>query len=140
MSALPLRHLPEGASIDYRVALQLSRSISRGVHITAVGVAQLFGICDRTLQRELLKARSSYRAISADVYFGAAKRLLNDTDLPVTEIALALGYADPSVLTRAFTRWAGISPTNWRSRTRHLPASALRQADSTVGGCDSRLG
>ena len=98
-----------------RVILQLSRSISTGSDVSASKIARLFGICDRTLQRELTKAQTSYRSLSAEVHFGVAKRLLQDTDMPVTDIALSLGYADVSVLTRAFTRWAGMCPSDWRS-------------------------
>lgn len=110
---------PQGGgdpAMTERVILQLSRSISTGSDVSASKVARLFGICDRTLQRELTKARTNYRSLSAEVHFGVAKRLLQDTDMPVTDIALSLGYADVSVLTRAFTRWAGTCPSDWRTR------------------------
>ena len=105
-----------------RVILQLSRSISNGSEVSVSKIARQFGICDRTLQRELSKAHTSYRSHSAEVHFGVAKRLLHDTDMPVTDIALSLGYADASVLTRAFTRWAGTCPSEWRSRKQLRPA------------------
>jgi len=110
----PARPTPMAATMPERVVLQLSRGFARGGAASASEVARCFGICERTLQRELTKADSSYRSLSADVQFGVAKRLLRDTDMPVTDIALALGYADASVLTRAFTRWAGICPSDWR--------------------------
>lgn len=126
-----------------RVIQQLGRSISSGAAISASKVARLFGMCGRTLQRELTKARTSYRSLSDDVRFGMAKRFLRDTDMPVTEIALALGYADVSVLTRAFTRWAGTCPSEWRSSNRrHVagPTGARRaSALSLAGGHASRL-
>jgi AraC-like DNA-binding protein len=115
-AAEPISHVSGDPEMTERVILQLTRSISTGAAISASKVARHFGICDRTLQRELTKAQTSYRSLSDDVHFGVAKRLLQDTDMPVTEIALALGYADASVLTRAFTRWAGTCPSEWRSR------------------------
>jgi AraC-like DNA-binding protein len=33
---------------------------------------------------------------------------------PVGEIATIVGYADPAILTRAFTRWVGATPGDWR--------------------------
>jgi len=33
--------------------------------------------------------------------------------MPMRHIAEALGYADLSVLTRAFKRWSGETPTEW---------------------------
>ena len=126
-----ISHASGDPEMTERVILQLTRSISTGAAISASKVARHFGICDRTLQRELTKAQTSYRSLSDDVHFGVAKRLLQDTDLPVTEIALALGYADASVLTRAFTRWAGTCPSDWRSRKK-LHFSVPTASDETV--------
>ena len=38
------------------------------------------------------------------------------TTRALSDIALALGYAEPSVFTRAFRRWTGATPGQWRSR------------------------
>ena len=34
--------------------------------------------------------------------------------MPIKEIALTLGFADPPTFGRAFTRWTGRSPGEWR--------------------------
>jgi len=43
-----------------------------------------------------------------------AKQLLAGTDLPVTEIGLALGYSETSSFTAAFRRATGLTPTTYR--------------------------
>jgi AraC-like DNA-binding protein len=43
-----------------------------------------------------------------------AKRLLNDTDLALAEIALACGFVDQSHLTRTFAKIEGCAPGRWR--------------------------
>ncbi len=43
-----------------------------------------------------------------------AKRLLNDTNLAVAEIALACGFVDQSHLTRTFAKVEGCGPGRWR--------------------------
>ena len=43
-----------------------------------------------------------------------AKRLLAETDLPVTEIASLVGYEAPQTLARAFQRAMGVTPTAYR--------------------------
>jgi AraC family transcriptional regulator len=43
-----------------------------------------------------------------------AKEKLRDGQLPLSEIALACGFADQSHLTRVFTRVVGLSPGAWR--------------------------
>lgn len=43
-----------------------------------------------------------------------AKELLQATDLPVTEIAHALGYESSQTLARVFRQTMGLTPTQWR--------------------------
>jgi AraC family transcriptional regulator len=43
-----------------------------------------------------------------------AKEKLRDGRLPLSDIALACGFADQSHLTRVFTRTVGLSPGAWR--------------------------
>lgn len=43
-----------------------------------------------------------------------AKRLLVQTELPVSQVALSVGYADSLAFTRFFTSHEGISPTAYR--------------------------
>ena len=43
-----------------------------------------------------------------------AKEKLRDTRLPLSDVALACGFADQSHLTRVFTGMVGVSPGAWR--------------------------
>lgn len=45
-----------------------------------------------------------------------ARRQLFHTSRPISEIAYALGFADPAYFTRFFTRRAGVSPRTFRAR------------------------
>ncbi len=45
---------------------------------------------------------------------------LEQRQLPLTEVALLLGYSELSAFTRAFNRWSGVSPRTYRqSLVRH---------------------
>jgi AraC-like DNA-binding protein len=44
-----------------------------------------------------------------------ACQMLQDTQLPLGAIAMALGYADAPAFVRAFRGWAGITPGAWRA-------------------------
>lgn len=43
-----------------------------------------------------------------------ASNLLSSTSLRVTEVAERVGYASEAALSRAFKRWAGVAPAEWR--------------------------
>lgn len=89
----------------------------------------------RTLNRRLLEAGSSFAVIRDEVRFRVAQELLALTDLPVGDIGSALSFAGHSGFVRAFRRWAGETPTQWRARiSRHAPpAGAPAARTSEVG-------
>jgi AraC-like DNA-binding protein len=45
-----------------------------------------------------------------------ARTLLEETDLPVAEVARRVGVSDPGYFSRLFSRIHGISPRKWRGR------------------------
>lgn len=77
-------------------------------------VAATLGISDRTLVRVLGKSGESYQQLLEVVRFSASRTLIRETNLPFAEIAAALGYNEASSFTRAFVRWSGMSPAQWR--------------------------
>jgi len=68
----------------------------------------------RTLQRRLKEEGITYRELVEEFRFREACRRLNDTDDRVATIAAALGYKDPSHFSRAFRRWSGVRPSEYR--------------------------
>lgn len=71
----------------------------------------------RTLQRELAASGTSFSAMLEDLLADRARNLLA-AEQPVTEVALTLGYTDPAHFTRAFRRWTGLPPSQWRRLNR----------------------
>lgn len=84
-------------------------------HCTAEDIAGLLEMHRRTLSRRLKGSGMDYRAISGQIRFEIARQLLEDTKVPLVEIAAALGYSEASAFTRAFRRWSGQSPLAWRT-------------------------
>lgn len=83
---------------------------------SADDIADLLAMHRRTLSRRLKGSGLGYRAISNEVRFEIARQLLEDTNVPLGQIAAALGYSEASAFTRAFRRWSGQTPTFWRGR------------------------
>ena len=97
----------------------LRKSLASG-KCTAVEVACQLHMHERTLNRRLHEAGTSFHHELDDIRYQMACELLAGSTMPVFKIAKALSYTDASAFSRAFKRWAGISPAQWRAR--HSPA------------------
>ena len=82
------------------------------------GIAQLFALHPRTLNRRLRAEGTTFSALLAEARFKIARQLLRDTRLQTTEIAYILGYAGSTSFDHAFRRWTGTTATKWRSSNR----------------------
>jgi len=83
-------------------------------HCSAEDIAHLLAMHRRTLSRRLQGSGMGYRAITNEIRFEIARQLLEGTEVPLAQIAAALGYSEASAFTRAFRRWSGRTPTAWR--------------------------
>jgi AraC-like DNA-binding protein len=68
----------------------------------------------RTLQRRLQEAGLTYSGLLDAVRLEIAARMLEDAENKVRDIAFDLGYSDQANFTRAFRRWAGAPPSEYR--------------------------
>ena len=82
-------------------------------------VAQQLGLSERTLQRRLRGRRISYRQLLDEGKREAALRYLKQPEMPLCEIAHLLGFSENSALHRAFRRWTGMTPGEFRQRHFH---------------------
>jgi len=94
------------------------RSLVAGGRFTVDDLAAAFALNRRTLARRLNDHGTTFRELLGEARFIAAKNLLQSSEVPVAEIAARLGYSDTPAFTRAFRRWAGASPAEWRQRHR----------------------
>lgn len=77
-------------------------------------VAGVVDVSVRTLQRRLREAGVSYAQVLAEARFEAARRMLRESDVRIGEVARTLGYSDGAHFTRAFQRWTGVTPRDFR--------------------------
>ncbi|MEA3411505.1 MAG: AraC family transcriptional regulator [Pseudomonadota bacterium] len=74
---------------------------------------------ERTLHRRLQEAGTTYRHELEDIRYAMARQMLADSAVPQSRIAVALGYASATAFGRAFKRWSGVTPSEWRARHGH---------------------
>lgn len=77
-------------------------------------VARAMFISKRTLARRLAQEASGFRQIRKDVLSQMASRHLRDSSLTVESIGALLGYHDTANFRRAFKRWYGVAPAEFR--------------------------
>ncbi len=77
-------------------------------------VAQRLHMSGRTLQRKLQDNGTSFQQLLDDERQQRARTLLTSTTLPLTQISEQLGFSESSAFTRAFRRWEGMAPLEYR--------------------------
>ena len=77
-------------------------------------VAEILRLSARTLQRRLYGEGLSFVGVVARTRCDVAQRMLGDPARKVIDVALDLGYSDPAHFTRAFVRWTGLTPREFR--------------------------
>jgi AraC-like DNA-binding protein len=87
-------------------------------------IAKSLHMSRRTLQRKLAEADLTYQRLVDDTRRDLALRYIEDASKSVTELTFLLGFSGQSAFTRAFRRWTGASPTEYRAarHKRRLPA------------------
>ncbi len=81
---------------------------------TIEAVAEQLFMSDRTLKRQLAAEGTSYSNVVDEVRYRHAISLLSRSDYSLEKISEQLGYSDVGNFTRAFKRWTGRTPGNWR--------------------------
>ncbi|MFZ3193882.1 MAG: helix-turn-helix transcriptional regulator, partial [Moraxellaceae bacterium] len=82
-------------------------------------VAEHLAISPRSLRRKLEDEGTTFRGLVDHERKLLAAQLLETTQMKLDELGLHLGYADTASFTRAFRRWYGTSPGDFRSRRAH---------------------
>jgi AraC-like DNA-binding protein len=99
---------------DFATSLRLSLPGYLDDGLNFNDCANLVGMSSRTLQRRLSEHETSFNELLDQTRFDAAKQHLRDESTSVSNICYELGYENPANFTRAFRRWAGVTPRQHR--------------------------
>ena len=81
-------------------------------------VSRQLGLTGRTLQRRLKEEGASFQGLVDELRREAAMSDLKSPGAAISEIAYRLGFSDPSAFHRAFKRWTGTTPKEYRHSPR----------------------
>lgn len=110
-----LEKLPQTGGLSRRVLAVLGSELLGG-NPTANHIATRLGMHPKTLARRLKNEGLTHQRLLDQLRHQLAGRYLQEPELTLSEIASRLGFADATALNRAFKRWAGCSPTEYRER------------------------
>ena len=77
-------------------------------------VAAQLGLSERTLQRKLQELGTSHNDLVEQIRRELAMRYLKEPDMAICEVAYLTGFSEPSSFHRAFKRWTGVTPGEFR--------------------------
>mgnify|MGYP000029127491 CR=1 FL=1 len=79
-------------------------------------VAKHLDTSSRSLQRHLSEEGYSFKALVEETRQQLAESYIRSTSHTLTDIAFMLGYSETSAFTRAFRRWTGMTPLQFRKQ------------------------
>jgi AraC-like DNA-binding protein len=118
-----------GANLTAKVRRMLRAGLLAG-RCSVDEVAGIFAMQRRTLSRRLRAEGTTFETLLADTRYEFARQLLENTDLPISKVAGALCYSDLAAFTRAFRRWSGHAPGEWRRRGEASCAAVPRRKEA----------
>ena len=116
-----LRDAPGSFVVKYRNPGSFAarvRKLLRALPITAWpgadDMALRLHVAEATMRRRLKQEGYTYQSIKDDLRRDIAIGELQDTHRTVADIAAAVGFAEPSAFHRAFRKWTGMRPSDYR--------------------------
>ena len=83
-------------------------------HVTDATVAATLNRNERTLQRQLNNEGTTFKTLLNEIRTELASMYIQDSQLSLTEISFMLGFSEIGSFSRAFNRWTGTSPSQYR--------------------------
>ncbi len=134
-----LAQAPTNLLIKYRDQTRLTERIRRYLrrHLSErvpslEEVAEELRMTPQTLRRRLRDEGEGYQTIKDEVRRDAAVDFLARQDLSLMDIANRTGFSEPSTFHRAFKKWTGLAPGEYRQTVLEAPESADPDHQSRV--------
>jgi len=86
----------------------------------AISVAKALDLSPKKMQRLLKDEDANFSDIRDQVRHDMAKRLLIESDIPISYLATTLDYASTEALNAACKRWCGLPPREYRKQLRGI--------------------
>ena len=110
-----IMHGHQGRSLAERISIVIANAHALGQSFpTQVEVAASLGMSAWTLRRRLAEEGTAFNKVRQRCQLELATELLQRRDLSVEAIATKVAFSDASAFSRAFQKWTGRSPADYR--------------------------
>lgn len=116
----------EQSRVTHQARQVLCRLLPQG-EPKRLAVASSLRMSTRTLQRRLQEEGNSFQQLLDETRRELALQYLGQPQLTLLEVAYLLGFADPSNFFRAFKRWFGMPPGQYREQLKAGSAPLLNE-------------
>ncbi|NIB41697.1 AraC family transcriptional regulator [Pseudomaricurvus alkylphenolicus] len=79
-------------------------------------IARMLSLTEQTIRRKLIKENTNYQQIKTEIRRDIAIDKLVHSEQSVADIGFHIGFVEPSSFARAFHRWVGLSPSDYRAK------------------------
>lgn len=116
-SPADLLYLPgRETSAQAQIKVQLKHGLDRNMRFPAFeSICGLLGTSPQVLRRRLAEEGTSYQQIKDAVRRELALELLSRREVAIADIAERTGFTEPAAFSRAFKKWCGLSPAQFRA-------------------------
>ncbi|MGT2473566.1 AraC family transcriptional regulator [Paraburkholderia terrae] len=125
-----LRDAPASFIIKYRNPGSLAARVRKTLRALPMSawpgsdeMAQRLHVAEATMRRHLKQEGYTYQSIKDDLRRDIAISQLQRGGQSVADIAAALGFAEPSAFHRAFRKWTGMRPADYRAVNAHTASA-----------------
>jgi AraC-like DNA-binding protein len=112
-----MAEVPRASDAIERVRATIRQQLAGG-DPSLDSVARALGTSRRSLQRRLATEDLTYAQVLDDVRSTMARAYLAEREVSIAEVAYLLGFSEQSSFTRAFRRWTGVAPAEFRRASR----------------------
>lgn len=108
---------PDSDNLSAQVKAMIGHDFSEGFPSFEM-ISSALNMSAPTLRRRLKREGTTFQKLKDDARCEAAKLCLNRHELSINEVALQMGFTDPSAFHRSFKKWTGQTPGQFRAGLR----------------------
>lgn len=124
-SPADLLYLPgRDRSVSAHIKSELIGELQQNMRFPAFdNICSSLHMSSQVVRRRLAEEGTSYQKVKDGVRSDLVRELLAKPEIPIADIALRAGFTEPAALSRAFKKWTGMTPAQYREQKTDSPAS-----------------